>query len=73
MRTYVLEREQWIPRPLPEVFGFFAQAENLGRITPPWLHFRIHSPTPIAMETGTLIDYTIRLAGVPMRCRTRSC
>ena len=29
MRTFALEREQWIPRPMDEVFAFFAAAENL--------------------------------------------
>ena len=71
MKHYVLEREQWIPRPLSEVFDFFSRAENLGRITPPWLHFRIRTPLPITMQVGAQIDYTIRLAGVPMHWRTR--
>lgn len=71
MKSYLLEREQWIPRPVPEVFDFFARAENLGRITPPWMHFRIRTPLPIEMRVGARIDYTIRLAGVPVRWRTR--
>ena len=71
MKTYLLEREQWIPRPLPEVFEFFSRAENLGRITPAWLHFRIRSPLPIPMREGAPIEYTIRLAGLPLRWRTR--
>lgn len=71
METYLLEREQWIPRPLPEVFEFFARAENLGRITPPWMHFRIRTPLPIEMRVGTRIEYTIRLAGLPLHWRTR--
>jgi len=71
VKTYLLEREQWISRSVSETFDFFARAENLGRITPPWLHFRIHSPLPIQMCVDARIDYTIRLAGVPLRWRTR--
>lgn len=71
MKTFLLVREQWIARPLPMVFDFFSRAENLGRITPPWLGFEMRTPTPIAMQVDARIDYTIRLAGVPMKWRTR--
>ena len=54
-----------------EVFDFFSRAENLGRITPPWMHFQIQTPTPIDMRAGARIDYRIRLAGVPLAWRTR--
>ena len=66
MRVHVLEVETIIPRPLEEVFEFFSRAENLEHITPPSLKFKIRTATPIAMEPGALIEYTIRLMGIPM-------
>ncbi len=71
MTEFVLEREQWLPRPLDAVFAFFSDARNLEAITPPWLGFHVRSKLPIEMREGARIDYTIRLYGVPLLWRTR--
>lgn len=67
---YVLEREQVVSRPRPEVFAFFSDAANLERLTPARLRFRIKSPLPIEMRPGAVIEYDLSLLGVPFRWRT---
>lgn len=66
----ILETETLLPAPLDEVFPFFAEAENLERITPPELAFDIVTPLPVKMATGTVLDYRLRLAGIPFRWRS---
>ena len=53
--------------PRDRVFAFFGDAGNLDRITPPWMHFEVLTPRPIAMHPGTLIDYRLKVRWLPIR------
>jgi len=67
MKIHTLNSEIRVPRPREEVFGFFARAENLETLIPPWLHFSILSPGPIEIKMGARIRYQLRLHGIPLR------
>ncbi len=65
-----LRRDVVVPAPLGEVFAFFSDAANLEKLTPPWVSFKILTPGPIVMKVGALIDYRIRIHGIPVTWRT---
>jgi ligand-binding SRPBCC domain-containing protein len=60
-----------VPANLDKTWDFFSRAENLARITPAWMHFRILTPGPLELKQDSLIDYRIRMHGLPMLWRTR--
>jgi ligand-binding SRPBCC domain-containing protein len=71
MPLYTLQRDQHLPGTPEAVFPFFADAGNLEAITPPSVGFRIVTPRPIEMRAGALIEYRLRLRGVPVSWLTR--
>ena len=64
---FVFRSKFWLPRPVDEVFPFFADAHNLQELTPPFLQFRVLTPRPIPMAPGTRIDYRLTIHGFPVR------
>lgn len=70
MPAHIFRSEQYIPQPIGKVFEFFSQAENLQKLTPEWLHFRILSVDPKPVGKGTLIQYSLRWRIFPIRWTT---
>lgn len=66
MRAHVLSRTHELEGTPEEVFPFFADAFNLEAITPRFLDFSVLTPAPILLTTGTVIQYAMRLHGVPI-------
>jgi ligand-binding SRPBCC domain-containing protein len=69
--VHLLERSQRVEIPIELAFDLYADSRNLEPMTPPWLHFRLTDPGSVTMEPGALLDYTLRLHGVPIRWTTR--
>ncbi|MGE3180297.1 MAG: SRPBCC family protein [Phycisphaerae bacterium] len=70
MREHRFTQTEIIDAPLERTFAFFQDAHNLERITPPWVKFEVLTPPPIEMKPGAIIDYRIRVRGMPLRWRT---
>lgn len=68
--AFVLRSSVVLGQSRERVFEFFSDAFRLQQITPEWLNFRVLTPAPIHIRTGCLIDYSIRLHGIPIRWRT---
>lgn len=70
LKIYELKKQVFLPAPIEEVFSFFCDAENLNLITPPWLYFKILTPTPVKLGKNASIAYSIKILGWRMTWRT---
>jgi ligand-binding SRPBCC domain-containing protein len=77
MVQYNLRFEQWVPVPLERVFVFFADPNNLSRLTPPELKLRIDElkivppgpahPTFAGAGSHVLVSFRVPFLGLRMR------
>ena len=72
MKIYKLERKQNIPISLTEAWDFFSRPENLSKITPAKMGFKILSNVKdIEMHEGLIIHYIVKpLLGIPLKWET---
>jgi ligand-binding SRPBCC domain-containing protein len=66
-KTFWLRKQIWLPQPRVKVFEFFANPQNLDRLTPAWLKFALVTAAPCVAKPGTLLDYRLRLRGIAIR------
>jgi ligand-binding SRPBCC domain-containing protein len=69
-KTHLLERSQRVEVPIDLAFAFYGDSDNLEPLTPPWLHFEVTTPRPLILKAGALLDYKLKLHGVPVRWTT---
>ncbi len=67
---YHLHTEMFLPRTPEQLFEFFSDVHNLERITPALLHFHVLAASPTPIQRDTIIDYKLRIHGIPVRWRS---
>jgi len=70
MKIYTFKSQQTVKRGIKELFSFFESPENLSKLTPQKLGFSMLTPSTVIMREGLVIDYTIKIFGVPLRWTT---
>lgn len=65
-----LSVKQYLAKDIDSMFQFFGEAQNLEKITPELLNFRIIKMSTTEIVKDTLIDYKLKIHGVPINWRT---
>lgn len=67
---HCLYKTQFIAKDRNTVFDFFSQAENLERITPDFLSFKIVDKSTEKIQKNTEINYRLKLHGLKIKWKT---
>lgn len=62
---------QFVPDHIEKVFHFFSEAKNLENITPEFLNFKIENMSSKEIEKDTIINYKLKIHGVPAKWQTQ--
>ena len=60
MKIYQFKAKQFLPVSIDEAWEFFSNPNNLSKITPAWLNFKVTSQLPNKMYAGMIITYLVR-------------
>lgn len=71
MTLHRIQRSQVIALPIAKAFDFFATPQNLERMTPAFVHFHFLAPPPERIAPGAMLEYRLRIYGVPIKWRTK--
>src|SRR4051812_23738072 len=63
---FTLRAEQWVPKPVEQVFEFFSDAYNLSTLTPPWVNLRIVHAPPL-LGAGVGIGFPVDGVAIPLK------
>ena len=61
----------FVPCSVEQAFDFHCSFQNLQKITPKWLNFRVTSNSSETMQEGSTVSYKLRIHGVPVSWTTR--
>ncbi len=72
MKDYQLQTKQFLPIPLEKAWEFFSSPNNLSKITPPAMNFKILTATGTGeIYNGMKIKYKVSpLLGIPLNWET---
>jgi ligand-binding SRPBCC domain-containing protein len=70
MARVVMELTTRVAGSLADVFRFFSDPQNLARLTPEAMRFKIRMAPLRPLRRGDRIEYSIRIFGLPVRWTT---
>ncbi len=63
--------EQWVPHAPDAIWPYFSDERNLEELTPDFLRFKVLGKSTREIGEGTLIDYRLKLNGIPIDWQSR--
>lgn len=69
--AFVIQRKQFVPFTVQDVWPFFSTEKNLEQLTPPWLNFHVVGKSTPEIQQGCEIVYKLKLHGLPMSWRSK--